>query len=178
VTNCHDVAVTTAARTLVDIAARVPPSYLGKLLDEGCVAGLWTWNELSDLIERGTRRPAIDDLRHLVIERLGTGGDVGLEARIVRVLEAFRPFQVHHRIVLNGSIYELDIAWPEYRVAAECDGWGVRSRSRSKFDHDRRKGNDLIAAGWTVVHLTSAMSDDEMRRDLYRALLASVGRVG
>ncbi|HMC39464.1 MAG TPA: type IV toxin-antitoxin system AbiEi family antitoxin domain-containing protein [Acidimicrobiales bacterium] len=55
------------------------------------------------------------------------------------------------------------LAWPEVQVAAECDGWWTRSRSRSKFDHDRRRNNILTARGWSIAHLTTAMSDDEMR---------------
>lgn len=177
VTVVHDVAVTTPARTILDVASRIPPGYLAKLLDEGCVSGLWSWPELSGTAGRITGRAAIDTLRRLVTERLGGAGDVGLESRTVKALDAFRPFLVHHVITVGGSTYELDIAWPEYRVAAECDGWGVRSRSRTKFDHDRRKSNELVAAGWTIVHLTSAMTDDEIRRAVHRALLTAAARL-
>ncbi|HWE57923.1 MAG TPA: hypothetical protein VG435_20640 [Acidimicrobiales bacterium] len=172
------VTTTSPARTLVDIVPRVPPTYLARLLDEGSVQGLWTWPLLMEVIRRVGPRPSIDTVRGLVADRLGLAGDVGLEVRVLRTLEPFRPFQVHHRITVNGSLYELDVAWPEHLVAAECDGWAVRSRSRTKFDHDRRKGNELMAAGWTVVHITSAMTDGEIQSVVFRALLAAAAGRG
>ena len=66
----------------------------------------------------------------------------------------------------------LDIAWPESGVAVESDGWRVRSRSRGKFDQDRRKANLLAAAGWIVIHATSAMGDEEIREAVQRVLWA------
>lgn len=177
ITRIHEVPVTSAARTLVEIAPLIPPGALGKLLDEGRLDNQWTWPELVAMVARFRRRAAVDSLRVLLADRMGTGADVGLEARIVAVLEGFRPFEIHYRLDVNGSLYELDIAWPAYRVAAECDGWAVRSKSRSKFDLDRRKGNALVAAGWTVVRLTSAMRDDEIRGVVHRALLLAAGRL-
>jgi very-short-patch-repair endonuclease len=57
----------------------------------------------------------------------------------------------------------------------ECDGRQVHDASRLRFDEDRRRHNLLVAAGWQVVHLTSAMSDDEMRAAVVGALLRIIG---
>lgn len=51
-------------------------------------------------------------------------------------------------------IARVDLAWPVRRVAVEYDGlW--HNRSDEQFQADRARLNDLIGAGWTVVHVTS-----------------------
>lgn len=53
----------------------------------------------------------------------------------------------------NGRTYRVDLAWPEYRVAIEYDGqW---HGSPEQFHADRRRLNQLVAAGWIVLHVTS-----------------------
>ncbi len=109
--------------------------------------------------------------------RTGAGrADVDLEARAAQALASLGPFELQYQLVLDGRVYIIDLAWPLYRVAVECDGWEVRSRSRGKFDADRRKENHLASHGWTVVHLTSAMSDDEMRAAVVSVLLRAAAR--
>ena len=53
---------------------------------------------------------------------------------MIRILAPFAPFETQYELVLDGKLIRLDIAWPWWRVAAEVDGWGVRGRSRTKFD--------------------------------------------
>jgi very-short-patch-repair endonuclease len=156
--------VTTPARTLVDLAGRLAPDYLARVLDEGRIRRLWTPAELAATADRaGSRgRGRNSSLRELIRRQDDVQIESMLEARIIRALQPFAPFEVQYQLVLDGHVLILDIAWPRPRVAVESDGWGVRSRSRTKFDQDRRKGNLLAAHGWTVVHLTSAMSDDEI----------------
>lgn len=49
--------------------------------------------------------------------------------------------------------YELDLAFPEQRVAIELDGWAWHS-DVERFRRDRIKGNDLVTAGWTLLRVT------------------------
>jgi very-short-patch-repair endonuclease len=113
-------------------------------------------------------------LRRLVRARSGDPVvDSHLEQRVTRLLAFLGPFETRYQVVTGGRVVLLDLAWPDRRVAVECDGWGAHGRSRARFESDRRRDNDLIAAGWTVVHLTSAMSDDEIRAAVARVLLRS-----
>ena len=64
--------------------------------------------------------------------------------------------------MLGGRVYVIDAAWPEYRVAAEVVGRAHRVASRSAFDRERRKLNELGAFGWRIAHLTAVMSAEEM----------------
>lgn len=47
----------------------------------------------------------------------------------------------------------IDLAFPEQRVAVEVDGWAWHV-DVDRFRTDRRKGNALTHAGWTVLRFT------------------------
>ncbi|ODU01522.1 MAG: hypothetical protein ABS81_20490 [Pseudonocardia sp. SCN 72-86] len=49
--------------------------------------------------------------------------------------------------------YRIDLAFPAQRLAVEIDGWAWHS-DVTRFRADRRKGNDLVAAGWTMLRFT------------------------
>ncbi|GAA1480921.1 type IV toxin-antitoxin system AbiEi family antitoxin domain-containing protein [Gordonia sinesedis] len=51
----------------------------------------------------------------------------------------------------NG--YLIDVAFPAVKVAIEIDGFAFHSDAVA-FQHDRRRQNDLVAAGWTVLRFT------------------------
>jgi very-short-patch-repair endonuclease len=84
--------------------------------------------------------------------------------------------------VRNASgdfVARVDLAFPEHRVAIEYDGaWHGEP---GQFAKDRRRLNALVAAGWTVVHVTAAdLRDAEELIARIRALLATrnFGEVG
>jgi very-short-patch-repair endonuclease len=70
----------------------------------------------------------------------------------------------------GNVIARVDLAVPECRVAIEYDGaWHAEDR---QFFKDRRRLNRLVAAGWTVLHVTAAdMHDFEGLLARLRALL-------
>jgi very-short-patch-repair endonuclease len=172
VTRHRGIRVTSPARTLVDVLPTLTPPVLEKTLDEGIVAGSWDSRQLAAVAERAAGRRGVDSLRRLLHLRLELPAtDSPLEERAVRALMSLGLFETRYQVVLEGQLCLLDIAWPAYRVAAECDGWAVRSRSRGKFDHERRRNNLLASHGWSIVHLTSAMSEDEMRAAVVKVLL-------
>lgn len=177
VVDYRGVPVTSPARTLVDLAGGLAPAALARVVDEGAIAGLWTAGQLAEVAGRSGRRGRNDDLQAVLASRTdGPGGAASaLELQCHRALSCVAPFETQYRLVLDGQTVILDMAWPHARVGAECDGWAVRSRSRRKFDGDRRRDNLLAANGWAVAHLTSAMTDDEMRAAVIRLLLLSAG---
>lgn len=172
------IGVTAPARTLVDLAPDLSTFLLARCLDEGLLSGLWDLGSVQAAVERAGNRSGVVRLRAVLEERISPPNGVDLEARVIRALRCFGPFEVQYQVVAEGRVFVLDIAWPHCRVAVESDGWDARRRSRSKFDHDRRRGNILAAHGWTVVHLTSAMSDDEMRAAVFQVLVRVGSRTG
>jgi hypothetical protein len=157
----------------VDLAARLEPAQLARIIDEGNIERAWTIKELTECASRLARqgRAGGRAMRAVLADRLEEpSAESALELRMIRVLAPYAPFETQYQLVLDGELFILDIAWPWWRVAAEVDGWWVRARSRSKLDHDSHKTNLLVAHGWKVVHLTSAMDHHTVLRDVGRLL--------
>jgi hypothetical protein len=167
------VGVTTPPRTVVDLAMRLEPDLLARVIDEGTIAHRWTVAQLLACTERVSApgRNGVETLRRLLAARVAEPrAESMLERRMIRILAPYAPFETQYELVLDGRLIRLDIAWPWWRVAAEVDGWGVRSRSRTKFDEDRYRMNLLEAHQWRVAHLTSTMTPSAVLRDVGRLL--------
>jgi very-short-patch-repair endonuclease len=74
-----------------------------------------------------------------------------LEVKVARLLRASGlPAPVRqYEVTMFGRRYRLDFAWPEFRIALECDG-----RAFHEFQRDRTRWRQLGAAGWTVLPVT------------------------
>jgi hypothetical protein len=72
----------------------------------------------------------------------------------------------------GAFVARVDLAYPERRVAIEYDGaW---HGDRDQFARDRRRLNRLVAAGWSVLHVTAAdLRDPATLVARVRRLLAS-----
>ncbi|MFG2063335.1 hypothetical protein ACGFIK_18185 [Micromonospora sp. NPDC048871] len=64
-----------------------------------------------------------------------------------------RPVTQHPVRSISGRILHPDLSWPEYRVAVEYDGH--RHSDPEQLHLDRQRINQLMAAGWQVLHVTS-----------------------
>jgi hypothetical protein len=98
-------------------------------------------------------------------------GDSDLELRFVRALVHAglpRPIQ-QLAIQVAGRRYRLDLAYPEQRLALEIDGFAFHSR-RSSFDRDRRRANDIVLAGWTLLLFTATTTDAQAVAQVTAAL--------
>lgn len=69
----------------------------------------------------------------------------------------------NHRVRAAGRGYEIDVAFPAVRLAIEVDGQAFHSDARA-FHRDRRRQNDLVRAGWTVLRFTWADLSREPER--------------
>lgn len=175
------VQVTSPARTLMDMAHRWGSHLTEKVLDEGLIARAWSIGDIAECLGRlpdnfrGRRL-----LERAVEVRKETAvADSALEARMLAVMsriDGFGMMAVHHQIVLGGSVYVVDAAWPQLRVAAEVVGRAHRVASRTSFDKERRKLNSLAAAGWQVAHITSVMAEDEVVHHVRSLLAHAAGR--
>src|SRR5947208_2895416 len=103
----------------------------------------------------GPRAPGVDGataLRRLldVLDGSVTCESVR-EVKLARLLRASHfPAPVRqHWVHTIGGRYRLDFAWPERRVALECDG-----RVFHEFQRDRTRWRHLGAAGWRVLPVT------------------------
>jgi len=166
-TNHQRIPVTTPARSLVDLSARLSYRQLGLAVDDALRRRLMTLESLQRCVARlseapGRRRVV---LHELLADRLPgyDPGDSDLETRVLRVCVAngFPPPVQQYRIRLGGRTFRIDLAYPLWRLAIELDGWEFH-RTRTAFDDDRARANLLVAQGWALIRFTSRSTDAEI----------------
>ena len=164
-TTVDGIPVTTGARTLIDVAGRLPRTVFEDLLDTALVRRLVTSSSLRDRAEHlwAPRRNGCAIVLELLDQR-----DPGLrnarnvwEAKVLRIVRrvGLPAPRVNHPIRVGGRLRYLDFAWPDVKVALEFDGF-VPHSTRRVFDDDRARQNDLVADGWTVFRITAPMLRD------------------
>jgi very-short-patch-repair endonuclease len=155
----------TVPRTILDLAATESADTVENLLREAEFRQLSDRLSLPDLLKRypgrrGTRKV------HLALRRLEEEPEGRKRSRLE---ERFSPFLRQHSlslprfndwIVLGEKRYQVDCHWPELRQIVELDGWEAHS-NRTAFREDRARDRRLVAAGYTVTHITWNQLDDE-----------------
>lgn len=175
VSTCRGVPVTSTARTLSDLSARLPEWMLGKYVDRALVTKLTTLQRLQvvfeDLATRGrhtsTRMRAVLEARGVEFDN----AESEPEARVVQVLRKAglpKPAQ-QVPVTIGQTTYRLDVAYPVECIDIEYDSWEFH-RVRSAFDGDRTRANRLQANGWAVLRFTSAHSDGHIARTVRQTL--------
>jgi very-short-patch-repair endonuclease len=76
-----------------------------------------------------------------------------LEVKVARLLRrtGLPVPRRQYEVVIFGRRYRLDFAWPELRIALECDG-----KAFHEFQRDRTRWRHLGASGWLVLPVTWA----------------------
>jgi predicted transcriptional regulator of viral defense system len=176
----HGIPVTTVARTIVDVSARYSVVQLGEAVDEAMRKGRLRLDALRRCVTEVSPAPGrrMSRVHHVLRKRLPgyEPGESDLEMRVLRaVVGAGLPEPVQqYRVALAGRRCRIDLAYPELALAIEVDGW-EHHRTRTAFDSDRARENDLVAAGWRVLRFTSRSEPAEIAR-LVAALLAELSR--
>jgi very-short-patch-repair endonuclease len=157
--------VTTPARSLIDVAGRLPRFRFEDVLDTALVQRIVTADRLRARAQDlwAPRRNGCAIVLELLDERdPGARGARNVwEAKVVRVARqlGLPTPRVNHRVRVAGRVRYLDVAWPDVKVAIEFDGF-VPHSTRRVFDEDRVRQNDLVADGWTVFRVTAPMLRD------------------
>lgn len=182
VTELEGIPVTTASRTLLDLAAVLPRQRLERALREAEVRRLGDAASLAVLLTRHPRRRGTAALRSILAS--GRAGDgvtrSALEERFLTFLDAHalpRP-QINVHLSVHGPLLECDCVWRAQGLVVELDGHAAHS-PRAAFEHDRARDRALNVAGWRVLRITWRQLHREgeaVAADL-RALLGSADRV-
>jgi len=167
--------VTSVARTLVDLSSRRAVPQLGAATDKAMREGTLLISDLrrsvSGLAPAPGRRPR--RIQAVLAKRLDgyDPGESELEMRVLRAIVSHgnpEPIQ-QHWVTLGARRCRIDLAYPELKIAIEVDGWDAH-RSRTAFDGDRARENDLVVAGWRMLRFTSNSTPSEIGATVAAAL--------
>jgi hypothetical protein len=149
--------VTSAARTVLDLADVLRRRPLQRVLDEAFYLGL----DLEGLTPRRGRRGF--GLLTAVLAEHEAGTTWTRSALEERMLTLCRRRGLPPPVV-NGEVgrLEVDFHWPGERLIVETDAWSSHG-SRGAFERDRVKDAQLVEAGWRVVRITRARLAREPR---------------
>jgi very-short-patch-repair endonuclease/predicted transcriptional regulator of viral defense system len=177
ITVLDGVPVTTAPRTLFDLAAVLSGRQLERAINEAEVRQLWDELSLEHLLRRYPRRAGNATVRAALHGRQQGSTITRSELEdmfIALVDEANLP-----RPQINALVesFEVDAVWRAARVVIELDGRRTHGTAAA-FEADRERDRRLAAAGWRPVRVTYRQMTrtpvaliDDLRR-----LLGSKGR--
>jgi hypothetical protein len=146
----HDLRVTSPARTLLDMARRMPDNSLKRRINEARRAEILTPADIEDVIERFPRHPGAKRLEPVLkIE----GGPTRSEWE-----DAFPAFCEQYGLpepTLSTWIagHEADAVFPEEKIVVELDSWEFH-KDHLAFETDRDKDVDRLVAGYVTVRIT------------------------
>ena len=167
----------TLARTVADMSARLDVDELGRIIDEGLRRGITSLRAVDRVVRRlhhiAPGRSPSKLMRVLALRVPGyEPGDSTLESRVYEALlgSALPAPTRQYRVAVGDRTYYLDLAYPEFLIAIEVDGFDFH-RGRHSFDEDRRRQNDLVRAGWIVLRFTSRSTVDEIVTNVAEVLL-------
>jgi hypothetical protein len=158
--------VTSVPRTALDVAPRIRPASLDRLLQRAEELKLFDLPEFESVLARNRGHRGAARLRRAIeLYAPPPFTRSGLERRFLDLLaEAGIPAPATG---YNVAGYELDIYWPDLRFAVELDVFETHG-SRRSFETDRLRDEDLKLAGIELIRVTGPRLEREPGRVLDR----------
>lgn len=143
---------TAPAWTAIEVARGLRRPRALATLDAALRSGRCSRDELVRTLRLQSGRRGVVNVRELLpLASPLSESPMESEARLVMIDGGLPPPVLQYEVVdLEGNVWRLDFAWPEYRVAAEYDGVDWHS-GPGAFVRDRRRGAALQDLGWVVV---------------------------
>ena len=158
--------VTSVARTALDLAARIRPASLDRLLQRAEELKLIDLPEFESVLARNRGHRGTARLRRAIaLYAPPPFTRSGLERRFLRLLveAGIAPPSTGY----NVAGYELDVYWPDLRFAVELDVFETHGSHRS-FEADRLRDEDLKLVGVELTRVTGHRVSREPGRVLER----------
>jgi very-short-patch-repair endonuclease/predicted transcriptional regulator of viral defense system len=145
--------VTTPARTILDLATKLPQRQLERAVDEADRLGLCTEDDLDEIVGVHFARAGAGALRALLNEhRAGsTATRNDFEERFLSLCRRHRLPQPEVNVPLLD--YVVDFLWPDAHLVVEVDGRATHGTRRA-FQADRDRDSRLAVAGFRVLRFT------------------------
>jgi len=156
VTVLRAIPVTTAARTLLDLAAVVPADQLARAVERAERLRLADAVPLPALLARHPRCRGARALRAaLVTAPPPTRSELEDRFLAFAALAGLPRPEVNGLVELRGVRIEADFVWRRERVVVELDGFATHG-THAAFERDRARDRRLQAMGWAAVRVTWA----------------------
>lgn len=159
--------LTDATRTLIDLGSVVDEPTVEAALEDALRRRLTTTKKIEAMLRDigGPGRRGSGVLRAIMEARgpQAAAAESILEVRLLRLMKASglpAPIRQHEVRVKGRVVARLDLAYPQSRLAIECDGFRWHG-GREAWQRDVHRSNALVGLGWRVIHVT--WSDIEVR---------------
>ncbi|MFD4184109.1 DUF559 domain-containing protein [Rhodococcus sp. NPDC058514] len=150
----RNLAVTELPLTVLEAAVELPR---GSVLMDRALQRHTTLPILTAVHERNRGRRGAGAAARL-LRAAGEGGHSEAERMLLRILRSSGLAGWRPHVLSHG--FEIDVAFPERRVAVEVDGWAWH-RDAARFNRDAERQNILVNAGWHVLRFTwHRLTDD------------------
>jgi hypothetical protein len=149
--DAEGLARTSVTRTLVDLAAILPPHQLARVCDR---ADLLRILDAAAVLERVAGRRGARALRAAVGRLAATEPAVTrseLEERFLALVD--RAGLPRPLVNARAEAYEVDFLWPAAKLVVETDG-AAAHLTPAAFERDRERDAGLMLAGFQVVRFT------------------------
>jgi predicted transcriptional regulator of viral defense system len=148
---------TSVPRTLLDLAAVVPPRQLRNAITEAEISQVFDLTAVHDVISRSRHRRGVARLRRAVsaYDARSEQARGELERRFLALCarSELPPPEVNAPLLLDGDPIEADFLWRGARLIVEADGRRFHATA-SAFERDRQRDQLLMLAGWRVIRCT------------------------
>jgi very-short-patch-repair endonuclease len=171
-TTTHEgIAITTVARTLLDLAATIRADRLERAYAQALHLHLYDHGAIAGLLQRanghrGTGALAKATAREPKLTR--SDWEIRLLA-LIRTAGLPEPLVNHALTAPDHGHCEVDFFWPKQRLVVETDSWSAHG-TRAAYEQDRARDAALQTMGLRVVRFTWRTRDEAILRRL-RALL-------
>jgi hypothetical protein len=175
VTRRQGIPVTSAERTLLDLAATTPASELGRLCDEGLRRRIVTLGRLHAVVDGhgGGGRRRLEPIQAVLADRIpgyepgANDWERGMDRMWDRL--GLPAAERQYRLQIGRRTYCPDRAIVDLKIAVDWNGFDLHGR-RGNFDRDSDRRAALAAAGWYPLDFTSRSRPEV----ICRAVLAVV----
>lgn len=172
--------VTSVERTLLDLAAVVPPRRLEHALEDAHRRSLCSFEQVANRFVRWARRGrrGVATMRPLLADRVGeqvpTASELERQVLLLCRGAGIEDPVGQHPVDLVDTTVFLDLAWPDRLLAVECDGMFTHG-TNLQLPWDAERQNQLQLRGWLVLRYTHRQirtDPDQCREEIRHAYLA------
>lgn len=153
VTSRDGVPVTTAARTIIDIARAATPKVVRRLIREAQYRQILSSDEWMRAVLRHQGHPGLAVVMQAdpqIAVRLTGDGPAGGDLAVLLAELPLPPAIPQYRVPVGGEAFRIDHAYPDVKLAVEGDGRREHT-SPTAIDDDHRRTLLLGTVGWLVV---------------------------